>query len=179
MTDSDLQTKRLIAAAIDAAVYVAIVFGFWVLGAGAMFAGSYASGGGFAAATVVPRVLEFIGAALAVGYVLCRDIFAGGRSFGKKAQGIRVLSAAGGSLSLVDSAKRNAVFAISGAFGLLSATLGLVPVLGDIARCLIFPLTVLGWLAGLTIAVIEIVKIVQEPDGIRLGDQFAGTRVVK
>jgi uncharacterized RDD family membrane protein YckC len=120
-----------------------------------------------------------LGALVALGFVVGRDILAGGSSIGKKTQGIRVVTTAGGPISFMDSAKRNAFFAIGAAFGLLSATLRLIPCLGDAVSCLLTPLYVLGGLASLVVAIIEIVKIVQDPEGIRLGDNFAGTRVVR
>jgi hypothetical protein len=48
-----------------------------------------------------------------------------------------------------------------------------------VASCLLFPLVLLGCLVGLVAAVVEVVKIVQDPAGIRFGDGFAGTRVVR
>jgi len=176
MTDSELQQKRFIAAIIDivVAIAIAVVFGVlsWILSFVAIRSESMALG-------YLPRVLGFLGAAVSLGYVLGRDIVAGGSSIGKKTQGLRVVTTAGAPIGFMDSAKRNAIFAIGSAFGLLSATLGLVPCIGDAVRCLLLPLWLLGVLAGVVAAVVEIVKISQDPEGVRFGDAFADTRVVR
>ena len=54
-----------------------------------------------------------------------------------------------------------------------------MPCLGDAVACLLAPLTWLGYLVGLAVAVIEIVKIVTDAEGVRIGDGLAGTRVVR
>jgi uncharacterized RDD family membrane protein YckC len=176
MTDSELQQKRLIAAAIDIAVAVAISLVFVVMVWVFTLVGTRTSS---VAMSYVVRVLGFVGALLGLGYVLARDVVAGGSSIGKKTQGLRVVTTSGAPAGLMESAKRNAFFAIGSLLGVLSATLGLVPCLGDVVNCLLTPLKVIGFLVALAVAVIEIVKIVQDPEGIRLGDGFAGTRVVR
>ena len=177
MTDSELQQKRLIAAAIDIAIAVGIMVVFWV---GAfVFVLLAGSNSGSGVLPYVGRVLGFLGALLSLGYILGRDVLAGGNSIGKKTQGIRVVTTGGAPITFVDSAKRNAFFAIGSILGLVSATLGLIPCLGDAVNCLLLPLRLIGLVVGLVVAVIEIVKITQDPEGIRLGDSFAGTRVVR
>jgi hypothetical protein len=79
----------------------------------------------------------------------------------------------------VESAKRNGIFAIGAACGVVSATLGLVPCLGDAVRCLLLPVWILGLLIGLGAAIYELIQITQRADGVRYGDQIAGTRVVR
>ena len=126
----------------------------------------------------VPRIIGFVGSLVMLGYVLGRDALAGGRSFGKQIQGIRVVTG-GQPIGVMESVKRNALFAIGSALGTLSATLHLVPCLGDAVACLLIPLQILGAFVTLAVAVIEIIKITQDPEGVRLGDQFANTRVVR
>lgn len=176
MTDSDLQKKRFIAAVIDIVVAIAIgtVFGIlsWIMAIVAARSGS-------SAMHYLPRLLGFVGAAIGLGYVLARDIIGGGTSIGKKTQGLRVVTTIGEPFGIMDSAKRNAIFAIGSTLSMLSATLGLVPCIGDAVNCLLIPLQILGGLVGLAMAVIELVKIAQDPEGVRLGDGFAGTRVVR
>jgi uncharacterized RDD family membrane protein YckC len=176
MTDSELQQKRFIAAVIDIVVAFAIAVVFvvlsWILGMVAIRSESMAFG-------YLPRVLGFAGSLVSLGYVLARDIIGGGTSIGKKTQGLRVVTTAGAPIGFMDSAKRNAIFALGSALGVLSATLGLVPCIGDVVRCLLTPLLLLGMLASLVAAVVEIIKISQDPEGVRLGDAFAGTRVVR
>jgi hypothetical protein len=182
MTDTELQQKRLIAAAIDIGIAIAIGLVFLVVGlavgAGtAMATRSGPAGGGVA--MFLPRLVGFASAIVSLGYMLGRDMLGGDRSLGKKLQGIRVVTAAGGAITFIDSAKRNAIFAIGSILGLLAATLQLVPCIGDVVNCLIMPFQILGYLVGLALAIVEVVKITQEPEGIRIGDKFAGTRVVR
>jgi hypothetical protein len=176
MTDTELQKKRVIAALIDIVVAIGISVVFWT---GATIVAVVLGQADNALARYLPRVLAFVGAAIGLGYVLARDIIAGGTSIGKKTQGLRVVTTGGTPFGIMDSAKRNAIFAIGSALGMLSATLGLIPCIGDAVNCLLAPLQILGGLVGLVMVVIELVKISQDPDGVRLGDAFAGTRVVR
>lgn len=181
MRDADLQQKRLVAAAIDVGIGIALWAVFFViqmvLGLGSSFAGGD-SGIATGAALFLPRIVSFVSAVVSLGYILGRDVLAGDRSFGKKTQGIRVVTTSGQPPTFVDSAKRNAIFAIGSTLGFVSATLQLVPCLGDAVACLLAPLWILGLLVGLVAVILEIVKITQDPDGVRLGDQFAETRVI-
>lgn len=178
MTDGDLQQKRIMAALIDIAIAIAISVAFGLL--------SMVLGFGISSATssdgvgmYVPRVLSFLGALVSLGYILGRDVVAGGRSLGKKFQDIRVVTTAGAPITFNESARRNAIFAIGAALGALSATLGLIPCLGDAVNCLLMPLFILGFLVSVGAAVFEILQIMQQPEGIRFGDKTAGTRVVR
>jgi uncharacterized RDD family membrane protein YckC len=184
MIDTELQQKRLIAAAIDFGIAFGLYVVFWIvavivgLGAGmASHASDSAAVGGVA--MYLPRLVSFVGSLLSLGYVLGRDVLGGERSLGKKFQDIRLITLDGHPINFMDSAKRNAIFAIGSALGLLSATLHLIPCLGDVVACLILPLVILGGLLGVAAVVIEIIKILQEPAGIRFGDLWAETRVVK
>ncbi len=178
MTDRDLQNKRFVAAAIDVGVAIAIGLAFGVVSmiAGFVFGRATSSS---ALGLYVPRVVSFLGALVGLAYILARDLVAGDRSLGKKMQNIRVVTTAGGPVTFMESAKRNAIFAIGSAFGVISSILGLLPCLGDIVRCLLMPVWILGILVAIGAAIFEIIKITQEPDGIRMGDQMAGTRVVR
>jgi RDD family len=178
MTDSDLQKKRLTAVAIDVGIYIVIMVAFSIMSWIAGFALIKMTDSNGMIATFVPRILNFLGNALGLAYVLGRDLTGGDRSFGKKLQNIRVVTVSGAPIAFMDSVKRNAIFAIGSALGMLSATLGLIPCIGDVVNCLLLPLVILGGLIGLVVLVLEIMKITQEPEGIRMGDQFAGTRVV-
>src|SRR5262249_42101992 len=129
--------------------------------------------------TYVWRVSTFLIAVVGLLYMLARDVIGGGRSLGKKTQELRGVSFDNQPITFLDSAKRNAIFAFGSALSLVSATAGLVPCLGDAVRCLLGPLVFLGGLASLVAAVVEIVKITQDPAGIRFGDQFARTKVTR
>jgi uncharacterized RDD family membrane protein YckC len=176
MQDSDLQQKRLMAAAIDAAVGLGIAVAFWtiagIIGGGAALADQGRGFMGF-----VPRIIGFVGAAIGLAYVLLRDSIVGGQSVGKKIMNLRVVLTSGQPMGLVDGVKRNALFAIGSALGFVSATLRLFPCLGDVLSCLLWPLYILGALATFAVVVIEVFNIIQEPNGVRLGDKMAYTRV--
>jgi uncharacterized RDD family membrane protein YckC len=178
MNDRDLQQKRIVAAVIDIAIAVAISVAFWVVAAALGFAvqraGSDTAVGGY-----VGRVLSFLGSLISVGYVLGRDTLAGSRSLGKSIQKLQVVTLDGGPITFMHSVRRNAIFAIGSGLGLLSSTLQLVPCLGDAVACLLVPLVVVGALVSLGAAIFELIKITQDPEGIRMGDQMAGTRVVR
>jgi len=48
-----------------------------------------------------------------------------------------------------------------------------------VVRCLLLPVLMLGMLIGLAAAIYELIQITQRADGVRYGDQLAGTRVVR
>jgi uncharacterized RDD family membrane protein YckC len=178
MTDSELQQKRFMAAAIDAAAGIGIAVVFWMID-GAMAASSGTVVGASVGAGLLPRFVAFVGALLGLGYVLLRDVVAGGNSLGKKMLGLRVVKRAGAAPGVVDSAKRNAPFAVGPGLNALSAILGVIPCLGTAVSCLLWPLIILGSVATLAIVVVEVMRIVQDPEGVRFGDQLAQTRVVE
>src|SRR5262249_28444238 len=123
--------------------------------------------------------IGFIGSVLSLGYVLGRDVFGGGRSLGKKLQDIRLITLDGHAVNFMDSVRRHAIFPLGSMLRLPSATLPPRPRLGGFIACMILPLMILGGLFGIAAVVVETLKIVQEPAGIRFGDQWADTRVVK
>lgn len=178
MRDTDLQQKRILAALIDIGVAVVIGIVVWgvsiVLGLGAAAASRHSG-----VASMLGRVIHFGGALVILAFVLGRDLVGGDRSLGKKLMEIRVVTSGGAAIGLIDSVKRNAIFAIGSVLSALSATLQLVPCLGDAVACLLMPLTVLGGLLSFVAAIVELVKIFQDPEGIRFGDQWAGTKVIR
>jgi uncharacterized RDD family membrane protein YckC len=164
MTDTELQQKRLIAAAIDGGIAIALFIVAWILG---VIAGMISHW--------LWSLMILVGAAAQLAYLLGRDILAGDRSFGKKAQDIRVVTTTGAPLTLTDSIKRNAILAIGSAVYVIWALLSFIPFLA----CLVTPLLALGSLAGVIAVIIEVIKVIQDPAGVRLGDQFASTRVTR
>ncbi len=178
MTDRDLQQKRIVAGLIDIAVAIAISIGFVIVSSVLSFGLGRATSSS-AVSTYIPRVIGFLGAVISLGYILGRDIVAGDRSIGKKIQNIRVVTTAGAPIDFMTSARRNGIFAIGAALGLLSATLQLIPCLGDAVACMLLPLTLLGMLVAVGAAIYEMLQISQQPEGIRFGDRTAGTRVVR
>ena len=178
MTDRELQQKRIIAALIDIAIVIAIYLAFFIVslvlgfGIGSATSSSVVS-------TYLPRFLGFVGSLVMVGYILGRDVVAGDRSIGKKIQDIRVVTTTGAAITFMDSARRNGIFAIGAALGFVSATLQLIPCLGDAVACMLMPLTLLGMVVAVGAAIYEMLQITQHPEGIRFGDRTAGTRVIR
>ncbi len=166
MTNSELQQKRLVAAAIDGgiAIGLAVVLGI-VQGVAGWINGWLGAGVGLISGLVV------------LAYALLRDILAGDRSIGKKTQGIRV-TVAGGPVTAVDSVKRNLIFGLPGLLMVAYSIMGVIPLVGCLATCLGWPLVLLLSAASFAVVIIEIIKIIQDPEGVRFGDQFANTRVV-
>jgi hypothetical protein len=180
MTDGELQQKRLTAAGIDLALGIGIAIVFWTTEAIiASATGTVIGEATPGAMGLVQRLIGLFGATTLLGYVLLRDVLFGGRSPGKKVQGLHVVTRAGGAVGLQESARRNALFALGPALSFVSAALAVIPCLGQALACLLLPLSILAGLVTVALVVIEIVKIVQEPEGVRLGDRFAETRVVE
>ena len=178
MRDRDLQQKRYIAAAIDVAVAIGIGLVFGIVGMVLGFAFTRATSSSMIG-VYLPRVVNFLGAVVSLAYVLGRDLVAGDRSIGKKLQDVRVVTVTGTPIGPTESVRRNAIFAIGFALSVISATLQLIPCLGDAVSCLLLPVWILGMLIALAAGIYELIQITQEPDGIRYGDKMAGTRVVR
>ena len=109
--------------------------------------------------------IPIIGGLAGAAYMLVRDglelDFMDGRSIGKKAMGIRPVQLDGSAMDISASVKRNIPCAIA-------PLIMIVPILGWI----------IGPPVGLVIAVIELVLVLTDQDGRRMGDKFAGTMVV-
>jgi uncharacterized RDD family membrane protein YckC len=174
MTDAQLQQKRLIAAGIDIGVVIAL---FILLGIGSFAMTCAASQVEFLGTYGTP-IISLLVAVIGLGYMLGRDVLAGDRSLGKKLMNVRVVRVSGEPISIVDSAKRNALFAPFWALNVLTSLLQLVPFLGTCVACALTPLMILSWFAGLVAVIWEVVEITRQPDGARVGDRIAGTRVI-
>jgi len=176
MTDTALQQKRLTAAAIDILVCIGIGIAFFVL---SLIVGLAIGMASSSAASYAGRVFNLISALVMLGYILGRDLLFEGRSLGKKTQDLRVVGASGGVVTLAESVRRNALFAIGSVLVTVSTVFQLLPCIGDAVACLLTPLMLLGGIAAFGAAILEIVMIIQDPAGIRIGDKFARTRVVR
>ncbi len=108
-----------------------------------------------AAARAIPRVGFLAGLA----YLFICDGLFDGRSLGKKIIRLRVISvASGGSGGFRDSMIRNAPFA---------------------AAMLLFNIPVAGWIFPVLVLVFEYLLALGNGDGMRLGDDLAGTKVLE
>jgi hypothetical protein len=124
---------------------------------------------------VIGAVLSFfpyVGGLAAAVYWLSRDgldvEFMQHRSVGKKLMKLRPLMLNGASTNLEASIKRNWMFAIGG----LASVVAYLPIVGWL---LIIPLSVLA----LALVLIEVFLVVTDGGGRRMGDRFAGTRVIE
>lgn len=108
-----------------------------------------------AAVWAIPRVGFFAGLA----YVLISDGLFDGRSLGKKIMRLRVISASTGAQgSYRDSMIRNAPFA---------------------AALLLFNIPIVGLVFPILIVAFEFLLTIGNSEGMRLGDDLAGTKVVE
>ena len=116
-------------------------------------------------------LVPVIGGLAGVAYVLFRDgldvDFMRHRSLGKKLMKLSVVRDDGAPMDPMTSARRNWPLA----FGSLTQFLIFIPVLGWI----LIPFVLI---AGAVFVIIEIVRVTTNPEGRRLGDGYAGTRVI-
>ncbi len=118
----------------------------------------------------IPVVIPVIGAIVSAAYLLCKDGIMyqitkddnwKNKSIGKKVLNLEVSCLDGGDVDLMISAKRNIPLTI-GSF------IAIIPLL--------------GWIVGPALAVIaamiELVMVITDKDGRRLGDRWANTMVI-
>ena len=118
--------------------------------------------------SMVPVIGGIVGAA----YILLRDgltiDFMDRRSIGKKLLKLRPVRADGQPMDPEASIKRNITLCI----GAVGAIFWIIPILGWI-------IAILLGLVGLVVAVIEMVLVLTDPQGMRIGDKLAGTKIVE
>jgi uncharacterized RDD family membrane protein YckC len=166
MSDAELQQKRLVAAAIDAGVVVAVTIVFSL----STLVVNCVSGDGAKLIAIFLLLVDLL-------LVLGRDLTAGDRSIGKKLMGIRVVTTAGQPLTFMESFKRNALFAPGLAIGLLTAIIDLIPLGGCMVWLVIIIPRAVGFVAVLGAVAWEVMQIVENTQGVRAGDNLANTRV--
>jgi uncharacterized RDD family membrane protein YckC len=120
-----------------------------------------------AVACVVPVIGGLAGAV----YVAVRDgldvDFMKRRSIGKQAMKVRAVRLDGQPMDLATSVKRNFPFMV----GLLGLPFLVIPILG-------WAIAGLLGTVQLVISIVEVVLVLTDPEGRRMGDRFAGTKVV-
>ena len=121
--------------------------------------------------SLIPAVVPIIGGVIGVVYDLTKDglVFSLTRddqwknvSIGKKVMGIKVVRVDGSDITVADSVKRNITLAAG-------SIIAIVPVIG----------WVVGSVVGALLGILEIILVLVDPDGRRLGDKLAGTWVVE
>lgn len=146
--------KRGIALFIDSVIVGVAYFVITVIGG--IF--SLASG-------TMGGLIVAIGALVAAGALLLRDVALQGRSPGKKIMGLAVVTASGGPITAQESIKRNLPLAV----GLAGNVFAIIPFVGWIV-------SMLASIAQLGLFAYELYRVAQQQP--RLGDQIAGTQVV-
>ena len=120
---------------------------------------------------VVIGFIPILGGIIATVYWLVRDgleiDFMDHRSIGKKLVNLRPVTLDGLPLDVMASVKRNWMFALGGIAQLLASTI--------IGLILAIPLALLVILIG----IIEVILVLTDPDGRRLGDKIANTQVIE
>ncbi len=115
--------------------------------------------------------VPLVGGLAGTAYILCRDglafEFADGRSVGKKVMGLRPVRLDGKAMDIPTSVKRNWMFG----FGAALQVLLFIPIIGWL---LMIPVGLLGMGLGL----LELYKVLTDPQQRRFGDHWAGTRVI-
>ena len=119
----------------------------------------------------VVGLVPFAGGIAATAYWLVRDgmdlDFMDHRSIGKKVMKLRPVTLDGQPLGLVTSAKRNWMFALGGLTQFFAMTI--------IWIVLAIPLAVVAFVIG----IVEVVLVLTDAEGRRMGDKMAGTRVIE
>ena len=113
-----------------------------------------------------------IGGLVAAAYWLVRDgmeiNFMDRRSVGKKVMKLRPMRLDGNPMNIETSARRNWMFALGGVLWFLAH----IPILGWL---LLFPVGIVAFALG----VYELYRVITDPQGRRLGDKMAGTKVIE
>lgn len=117
-------------------------------------------------------IIPFIGGIIGAAYILLRDglelEFMDRRSIGKKLLKLRPIRLDGQPMDLETSLKRNVPLCI----GAVGSIFWVIPILGWI-------LAVLLALVGLVVVIVEVVTVLSDPEGRRMGDKWAGTKIVE
>lgn len=105
-------------------------------------------------------------------YVLLRDgldlEFMDRRSIGKKLMQLRPIRLDGQPMDPMSSVKRNLPLAV----GAVGSVFWVIPILGWIVA-------IFFALIGLVIGIVEVILVLTDPEGRRMGDKLAGTKVVE
>ena len=109
----------------------------------------------------ISMIIPVVGAIISTAYLLIKDGLFEGQSLGKKLMKLQVVTMSGEKPDFAISAKRNVIFAIP-------SIIMIIPILG----------WVIAPILALIILIIEVLKVVNEPQGRRMGDNWADTQVI-
>jgi len=114
--------------------------------------------------------IPIVGGLIATAYWLVRDgldvEFMDHRSLGKKVMKLRPVTLDGEPVDIMTSMKRNWMFALGGVAQLLAYTI--------VGLLIAIPLAMLAFAIG----IIEVILVLSDADGRRLGDKIANTKVI-
>jgi hypothetical protein len=135
--------------------------------------------------SIIPFINNFIHIQLVmVLFLLVRDYFFSGRGIGKNLMGLQTVDVMSGEpASLLQSIKRNIV--ILGPVLLLYISNSILRVISNfvsipfISDPLISVITAIGTIYTIVVIPIEAYRVYSEPNGMRMGDKFAGVAVVE
>lgn len=120
----------------------------------------------------VVSFVPFIGGIVGGAYMLVRDgldlDFAKRRSIGKQVMKLRPVRLDGQPMTMETSLKRNLPLCI----GYVGSIFMIIPLLG-------WAIAIILGLVGVVVAIIEVIKVLTDPEGRRFGDVFAGTKVIE
>ena len=120
----------------------------------------------------VVSLIPVLGGLAAAAYMLVRDglelEFMDRRSIGKKVMKLRPVRLDGQPMDIGTSVKRNLPLCV-GSIGMVFL---IIPILG-------WALAILLGLTGLVLAIIEIVLVLTDAEGRRMGDKMAATKVIE
>ena len=120
---------------------------------------------------MVVGLVPFAGGIAATAYWLVRDgmdlDFMDHRSIGKKVMKLRPVTLDGRPLDLATSVKRNWMFGLGGLTQFFAMTI--------IGLVLAVPLGLIAFVIG----IVEVVLVITDAEGRRMGDKMAGTRVIE
>ncbi|MBX9725025.1 MAG: RDD family protein [Candidatus Obscuribacterales bacterium] len=132
------------------------------------------------AVNCIPFINGFIGdQVVMVSYLIMKDGLFGGRGIGKNLMGLQVIdSKTGKPASFVQSIKRNIVlFGPFMALFLVNTVLRIVPN-PQISSMVTNVVTGIGGIYTLVVIPYEVYRVYSRADGLRWGDQFAGTETI-
>jgi len=120
---------------------------------------------------IVIGFIPFIGGLVAAAYWLVRDgleiDFMDQRSIGKKLMKLRPVTLDGTPMDIMASAKRNWMFALGGVGQVFLWTL-----IG-------IPIALLLWFVAFLLGILELILVITDDEGRRLGDKIANTMVIE
>lgn len=110
---------------------------------------------------MIVGMIPVIGGLIGAAYMLIKDGLFESQSLGKKVMKLQVVTLDGKKADYMVSIKRNAIFAVP-------SLISIIPIIGWI----------IGGLLSLVVAIVEIIGVLNDPKGRRMGDKWANSQVI-